>query len=64
MCNAPLIPYDGAKVIQVIVTTLLRRGEGRTAGDPIRVITQYWSMDGQLLAQVDPTDSIGQTAAA
>lgn len=58
MCDVPLIPCDGAKVIQVIVTTIGRRGDG--LDDPIRVITQYWSMDGQLLATVDPVDSIGQ----
>jgi hypothetical protein len=40
-------------VIQVIETTLLRLGKG-TPDSPIRVITQYWSMDGKLLAQVDP----------
>ena len=44
---------DTAKVIQVIVTDILRRGTG-TAADPIRIITQYWSLDGELLAEVDP----------
>lgn len=45
---------DHARVIQVIVTTLTRRGEGKSLADPMRVITQYWSMDGELLAEVDP----------
>ncbi len=39
-------------VMQVIRTTNLRRGDGvRT---PIRAITQFWSMEGDLLAEVDP----------
>lgn len=39
-------------VMQVIRTTNLRRGDGvRT---PIRAITQFWSMQGDLLAEVDP----------
>jgi hypothetical protein len=43
---------DNAELIQVIRTTLLRRGDGKD--DPIRIITQYWSVDGELLAEVDP----------
>jgi hypothetical protein len=41
------------RVIQVVETTLLRRGKG-IEGDPIRCIRQYWSLDGNLLAEVDP----------
>ena len=44
--------YDNARVMQVIVTELTSRGDG--VDDPIRVITQYWSFDGKLLAEVDP----------
>lgn len=43
---------DNAKLIQVICTTLTRRGNGKTT--PIRVVTQYWSIEGELLAEVDP----------
>lgn len=43
---------DRAEVMQVIKTTLLRRGDGKA--DPIRVVTQYWSLSGDLLAEVDP----------
>lgn len=43
---------DTARVIQVIETTLLRRGKG-TVDSPIRLITQYWTFDGKLLAEVD-----------
>ena len=44
---------DTARILQVIETTLLRRGTGAPR-NPIRIITQYWSLDGQLLAEVDP----------
>lgn len=40
------------ELIQVIRTTNQRRGEG-VAGDPVRRITQYWSLTGDLLAEVD-----------
>lgn len=46
--------YQTAKVIQVIVTTLKLKGDGKL--DPYRIITQYWSLDGELLAEVDPVD--------
>lgn len=41
------------EVIEVVRTRLLRRGEG-VKGDPVRVITQYWSREGALLAEHDP----------
>jgi len=44
---------DTCKVIQVIETGLLRRGKG-IERDPVRIITQYWSLDGTLLWEVDP----------
>jgi hypothetical protein len=40
------------EVIQVVHTRLLRRGNGRD--DPIRIIEQYWTLDGELLAEKDP----------
>jgi hypothetical protein len=40
------------KVIPVIKSTLTRRGNGKN--DPIRIITEYFSMDGEKLAEVDP----------
>ena len=43
------------EVVQVIRTNLLRRGDG-TEKDPIRVITQYWSMEGDLLWEHDPVE--------
>lgn len=45
---------DEVKAIQVIETTLTRRGSGKSNADPIRVVTQYWSFDGTLLAEKDP----------
>jgi hypothetical protein len=44
---------EQAKVIQVIETTLFRKGAG-TPESPLRCVTQYWTLDGKLLAEVDP----------
>jgi len=44
----------GARVIQVIETELEKRGTGDDVDDPVRIIKQYWSLDGKLLAEVDP----------
>lgn len=41
-----------AQVMQVIRTDIELRGDGKT--DPYRRIFQYWSVDGELLAEVDP----------
>jgi len=38
------------RVVQVIETTLTHRGRG-VEGDPFYRVTQYWSMDGELLAE-------------
>lgn len=43
-------------VMQVIRTTNLRRGDGTNT--PIRAVTQYWSMQGDLLAEIDPLQSL------
>jgi len=42
---------DKARVIEVVETTLLRRGNGET--EPVRIIIQYWSREGYLLAEHD-----------
>ena len=47
---------DTARAMEVIVTTLTRRGNGKTI--PVRIITQYWDKDGTLLAECDPTPNI------
>ena len=43
---------DSARVIQVIETTALA-GNG-TPDDPCRTKVQYWSLDGDKLAENDP----------
>lgn len=42
---------DSAKIIKVVETKALR-GEG-TEEDPCRIVTQYWSFTGKLLAEKD-----------
>lgn len=44
---------DTVRIIEVVETTLTRRGKG-VENDPVRIITQYWSRDGELLAEKDP----------
>ena len=46
---------DSAEVIAVIKTQALC-GAG-TESDPCRIKTQYWSLDGKMLAE---TDSLGE----
>lgn len=43
---------DSARVIQVIETTALR-GSGAD-DDPVRVVKQFWSFAGELIAEDDP----------
>lgn len=43
---------DSAKVIQVI-ETISTRGKG-TEENPCRIVHQYWSLEGELLAENDP----------
>ncbi len=45
---------SSAEVMQVIKTTAAR-GSG-SEEDPCRIVTQYWSLEGQLLAEHDPRD--------
>lgn len=44
---------DSARVIQVIETTALR-GAGNIE-DESRIVTQYWDLNGNLLAENDPS---------
>lgn len=49
---------QGAQLMEVIVvSTSIGKG---TAADPMRIITEYWSKNGELLAVNDPhfTDSV------
>lgn len=50
--------HKEVEVIQVVRTLLLRRGVGKYMNDPIRIIEQFWSFDGKLLAENDPLSSI------
>lgn len=45
-----------AKVIQVIETKA-KRGLG-TKKDPVRIVTQYWDLEGNFLAEMDAEHSI------
>ena len=42
-----------ARVVQVIQTEITR-GTGKDESSAKRFVTQYWSLDGVLLAEVDP----------
>lgn len=44
-----------AKVIQVI-ETVTSRGHGTSEEDCVRPVRQYWTLDGALLAEVDPVE--------
>lgn len=44
---------DECKVMQVIYCTIKRKGSGH-GKNPIRVITQIFTLDGKLLAEIDP----------
>ena len=43
------------EIVQLIRTDLTKRGKG-TEDDPCRVIRQYWSMDGELVFEIDPCE--------
>ena len=44
---------SNVKIVKFIKTELLRRGAGKE-NDPVRIITQYWDMDGNLVFEIDP----------
>jgi hypothetical protein len=41
-----------AKMVQLIETRLRRRGNG-TSNDPVRNVVEYWSLDGEKVAEYD-----------
>ena len=43
---------EEARIVSVIETTLTHRGDG--VSTPVRIIRQYWSPSGELLAEKDP----------
>ena len=44
---------DSARVISVIETKAVR-GSGTTGDDPVREVREYWSLEGEKLAENDP----------
>lgn len=51
-------PEDGcqfAGVVQVILVKC-KRGTG-LAGDPVRLVNQFWTMDGALIGENDPANA-------
>lgn len=46
-------PDKQVEMLQVIRTTLMRAGNGKSEHSPVRRVIQYWSLDGELLATVD-----------
>lgn len=49
---------DTAKQITVIETKLKRLGDGNSSASPIRIVTQYWTVSGELIAETDPCAAI------
>jgi hypothetical protein len=45
---------DKVKVKQVILCTKGRRGSGKNAVSPVRIITEVFDFDGNLIADNDP----------
>lgn len=45
-------PEQSACVVELIKTTSTR-GRG-TSADPVRIITQYWTLEGDFLFEFDP----------
>jgi hypothetical protein len=48
------ISTDQVFVQEVIICTIRRRGEGKSADDPIRVITEIFTKEGIKIAEHDP----------
>jgi len=46
------------EVIKVIRTRLERRGEG-SKDNPNRIVTQYWTLEGEFLCEHDPLTASG-----
>ena len=52
-------PDQSAVVVQLIKTTSTR-GLG-TDANPVRIITQYWTLEGDFLFEFDPFTCVQQT---
>lgn len=42
------------KVVRLIETSITKRGSGSGPNSPIRVVTQWWTMNGELVFEIDP----------
>ena len=47
-----LFEQENVEILKVIRTNLTTRGDG--ISNPIRIITQYWTLNGELLFELDP----------
>lgn len=57
------VPSEGdLREVKVIEVIYVRRGigGGRTKDDPFRLIDEYYTLDGALLARRDPIDHLDQ----
>lgn len=41
------------EVVTLIKTSLTRAGKG-VESDPVRVVTEYWDLEGNLVFEIDP----------
>jgi len=44
---------NSARVIRVIETRS-PRGSGMSSDDPVRVVTEFWTLEGKKFAEIDP----------
>lgn len=45
---------DTVKKVTLIETTLTRRGDGEDMSSPVRIITEWWTLNGNKVAERDP----------
>jgi hypothetical protein len=53
MANRRFQQPDTAVCETVIITTILRRGSGKDEKDPVRIVLQVFTLDGDLIAEND-----------
>jgi hypothetical protein len=48
---------DGVKEARLValIETKAKRGAGVNGDDPVREVTQYWSLTGRLICEKDPS---------
>lgn len=62
MYDVPAQPLAGCEKVEMIsvIRTMTVYGAG-VHGDPVRYLYQYWSTDGELLAQHDTLEDVGNS---